>query len=194
MSNQRVSFKELVQKVVNSGRWGKDELSIWGGYCAKEDLLSFLWGWSLNSMPYRIWEYTSEIVFDQNVLPANVALLQRGRLFGEGGDLELRREEAGFRWRFIGPAGIMPPDGDHRAQNYWESHPDVWFHRYEEKVLLWGQWDGQQWHDDRVGAAWLAYPAAGGRLQVHYWVFSRSGQVAFVWYTGLSEWEEDDDA
>lgn len=194
MSEQRISFQELVQKVVNSGEYGKNDLSIWGGYCGGGDLPDFLQGWSLDSMPYRIWEYPSEIVFELNTLPSNGTLMQRGRFFGEGGDLELRREGAAFRWRFIGLAGIVPPAGNYGVQKYWESHPDVWFHRYKEKALLWGKWNGQQWRDDRVGSARLAYPASGERVQVHYWVFSRAGQVAFVWYTRLSEWKEDGDA
>lgn len=194
MSERRIPFGELVQKVFDSGQWGKDNLSLWGGYCAEGNLPDFLRGWSLGSMSYRIWEYASEITFERDILPANVALVQRGRLFGDGGDLELRRDGSGFRWRFIGPAGITPPPGDYKAQDYWESHPDARFHRYEERALLWGQGNGREWRDDRVGSARLAYPAKGKRVQAHYCVFTCAGQVAFVWYTQLSEWKEDGDA
>jgi len=196
MSKERVPLIELVQKVVHSSQWGKENLSIWGGYCDERDLLQFLQEWGLNSMPYRIWKYTSEIVFNQNKLPANIVLLQRGRLFGEGGDLEFRREGAGFRWRFIGPAGVQPPTGDYGKHDYWVTHRGVTFHCHEEMVLLWGQWNAEKgrWVEDRIGAAPLNYPVPSEwqRVQVHYKAFSRAGRMEFVWYTGLSEWKEAD--
>jgi len=186
-----VNFEELVQEVTQSQR-GQPDLSIWGGLCAESDLPTFLRQWPLAQMPYRIWEYASEIAFEQDTLPQNVALLERARLFGPGGDLEVRREGTTFAWRFVGPAGVQPPAGDYDAQDYWAKHPDATFHQREETALLWGKRDGEKWADDRVGAARLNYPATGERVQAHYRTFSRAGRVEFVWFADLREWKEAD--
>jgi len=189
----RVNFEELVQEVRQS-ECGQADLSLWGGRCAESDLPKFLRQWDMGKMPYRVWEYASEIAFERDALPQNVVLLERGRIFGESGDLELRRDGAGFGWRFVGPAGVRPLAGDYAAQDYWASHPKVTFHQHGEKALLWGKWNGKKWADDRVGAARLNYPVPiqGQRVQVHYKTFSRAGRVEFVWYTGLSECKEAD--
>lgn len=189
---RRMDFEELVQEV-RQAQSGRTNVSIWGGRCAEGDLLAFLQAWS-TPMEYRIWEYVSEIAFERAALPQNAALLERGRLFGEGGDLELRRDGPEFAWRFIGPAGAQPPKGNYGAQDYWASHSGEAFHQREETALLWGKWDGSRWADDRVGAARLEYPAPAGWpwVQIHYNTFSRAGRIKFVWYTGLSEWKEDD--
>ncbi|RME57582.1 hypothetical protein D6779_08390 [Candidatus Parcubacteria bacterium] len=195
MSSQHpVDFAEIVEQVKQSPV-GKESLSIWGGRCAESDLLKFLEQWNnLTQMPYRIWEYASNIVFQKGTLPKDAILLQRGRLFGEGGDLEVRRDGQEFAWRFVGPAGEQPPDGEYRAENYWEAHPDTVFFEEKTSALLWGAWQesDDQWKDDRVGAAKLDYPDADGwkRVQIDYTTFSQEGRVCFVWYTGLSEWKE----
>ncbi len=189
----RVDFDKLVQEVRQS-QIGQAALSIWGGRCAESDLLTFIQQWPLDQIPYRIWEYASEVTFERKSLPKNVALLERGRLFGEGGDLEVRRDGQEFVWRFIGPAGVRPPAGDYGAQDYWADHSGATFYQRGETALLWGKRDGSRWYDDRVGAARLEYPAPSewSRVQIAYWAFSRAGRVEFVWYTGLSEWKEDD--
>ncbi|RMD65494.1 hypothetical protein D6833_02870 [Candidatus Parcubacteria bacterium] len=192
MSSQNpVDFAKIVEQVKQS-QVGKESLSIWGGRCAENDLLTFLEGWqNLAQMPYRIWEYASDIVFQKGTLPENAILLQRGRLFGEGGDLEVRRDGQEFAWRFVGPAGTKPPnEEEYQAQNY----PDAIFFEEKTSALLWGtRQDGDKhWKDNRVGAADLQYPEDGKRLQLHYKTYSRAGRVQFVWYTGLSEWKEAD--
>jgi len=191
--SKRVQFDDIVQ-MVTQPLVGKDDLSIWGGRCAEGDLLAFLQGWeNLSSMPYRIWEYVSDILFEKDALPEDVVLLQRGRLFGEGGDLEVRRDGEGFTWQFIGLEGARPPEGyDLEENDFWQQH-DIAFHQYEQTALLWGERQGENdWFDNRVAGAELAYPGvAGKRVQLHYKIFSRAGRVQFVWYTGLSEWEEE---
>ena len=190
--SKRVDFGDIV-KAVKRRPVGKDDLSIWGGRCAEGDLLAFLNGWDLSRMPYRIWEYVSDIRFEKDTLPNDIVLLQRGRLFGEGGDLEVQRDGEEFAWRFVGPSGVRPPAGyDNEKNNFWHRHPDLAFHQYEQKALLWGEGQGEQWFDNRVAGAELVYPEiTGQRVQLHYKVFSRAGRVQFVWYTGLSEWKED---
>jgi len=195
MSDKKaVNFTTLVEQVTKS-QVGKEALSIWGGRCAESDLMKFLEQWNnLAQMPYRIWEYASDIAFEKDSLPDNAVLLQRGRLFGEGGDLEVRRDGAEFAWRFVGPADAKLPDGKYDAHNYWGDHSGVVFFQEKASALLWGERNEKKgkWYDDRVGAAELNYPTSGKRVQIHYKTFSRAGRVQFVWYTGLSEWKEDD--
>ena len=188
----RVDFRKLADGV-GQGPVGRSHIAIWGGRCPEDQVEAFFQKWDLSQMPYRIWEYVSEITFGQNTLPQNVALLERGRLFGEGGDLEVRRDGAEFAWRFIGPAGVQPPAG-FRAKSYWDRYPEGRFHQQEACALLWGIWDDnkKRWYEDRVGAARLEYPATGSRIRLDYRVFSRAGHVEFVWFTGLVEWKEAD--
>lgn len=80
-------------------------------------------------------------------------------------------------------------------------------------MLLWGErikasdnWTND-WFDDRVAWAELKYPhiappkngtaenhsavaeRESQRVQANYWQFTRAGQVAFVWLTGLTEYQ-----
>ena len=187
-----VNFQKLVDEACQP-QVGQGDLTILGGQCAESQLLKFLEQWDIVSMPFRVWEYVSEVVFEKDTPGdklGNIALLERGRIFGKGGDMMLCRKGISFDWRLIGPPGTQPPHGDYGTQTYWKNHPEATFHQYEEKSLLWGKWNGRQWSEGRVAAAKLNYPAAGERLQLHYKVYSQGGQVQFVWYTGLSEWKE----
>jgi hypothetical protein len=187
-----VDFGNLTDEI-RQPQCGQKELTILGGRCSESNLEGLFQKWNLAEMPFRIWEYCSEIVFEKSTIPRNFALLERGRVFGEGGDLMLRRNGIDFEWRFIGPAGIAKPTADYEPQNYWKTKINVTFHKKEETSLLWGKWNGDQWIEDRVGAAKLNYPVKISekekRLQLNYKTFTHAGIVAFVWFTGLSEWE-----
>lgn len=193
-SPKPIIFSDIIHQMKLS-QVGKTTLAIWGGRCGEDELLTFLRQWDLAEMPYRIWEYASTIKFQKDTLPEHAILLQRGRLFGPGGDLEVRRNGREFTWRFIGPAGAHPPEGNYQAQNYWDSHSDAVFFEEEARALLWGQRQvgNDRWKENRVGAAQLDYPASDGwqRVQIHYKTYSCAGQIEFVWYTNLSKWKED---
>lgn len=188
----QVNFKELVEKVLET-KIGRDTLTILAGLCQEKELLGFLQQWK-TKFPFRIWEYASEVVFEKNETRAvdiNAALLERCRLFGDGGDLSMRREGSSFIWLFLGPVGTQAPKGNYDMQSYWSEnnrHKVEKFHCYPEKTLLWGEWNGKRWHESRVAGANLIYPLAGKRVQLEYLVYSHAGQVNFVRYTGLSEW------
>lgn len=194
-----VNFDQLVEAVTKGKQYGEADLAVWGGVCAEKELTAFLSKWSLNEMPFRIWEYASRVEFKRDALPDNTILLERGRLFGEGGDLELRRDGANFRWRFIGKPGAQPPSGHQPVpDNFWTKNKAVTFHRCDKSALLWGERkeDQSRWFDDRVGRALLDYPepaasAAWQRVRICYLMFSRAGRVEFVWLRGLAEWKED---
>jgi hypothetical protein len=194
---------DIVNRIKDpANHWGQDEFTIWGGRCAEGELLkNFLQNWKLKDMPYRIWEYVSEITFDKDSLPQNETLLEHGRVFGPGGDLTLRRDGADFRWHFVGQPEISPPDG-YRDNNFWDTHPDMKFHQWDNEALLWGKYADQdengnhRWHDDRVARAKLTYPVPDNtkweRVMIKYWTFSRAGQVQFVWFRELIEWEKEE--
>lgn len=195
--SKQVKFEKLLEQV-RQPLVGKGQLSIFGGVCSEDQLLDFVKGWPLAQMPYRILEYADRIQFERGELKLpsreDIALLERGRMFGEGGDLELRRDGNLFRWRFVGKGGITPPKG-YDARNFWDTHQDAAFHCYTETALLWGERDSDRWYDDRVAWADLRYPVNGEpeRVQVEYKAYSRAGQVEFVWLTELSGWEKEED-
>lgn len=198
MNREEIKFDNLIKQVVDGPQVGKNDLAIWGGTCAEDEVEDFLAGWALKEMPYRIWESTDRIKFkkEEEVRVPNLALLERGRLFGPGGDLDLRRDGDTFHWRFVGAPDVRLPEGyDAKENDFWEQHPYAKFHCYTERALLWGKREGKRWHDDRVAAAELNYPAPDGaqRVEVEYKVYSRAGRVEFVWLTGLQEWEEESD-
>lgn len=166
-------------------------MTILGGQCAENALQKFLGQWDLAEMPFRVWEYVSEVVFEKETLPKNVVLLERGRVFGKGGDLMLWRNGPAFGWRFVGPAGAKCPGGEYGVKNYWDFYPQVTFHVCEKAALLWGEQETEKdWIEDRVKSAKLSYPAEGKRVQLDYKIFTHADQVKFVWYFDLREWKE----
>ena len=205
-----VDFKEIIREINNpANHYTREELAIWGGTCAEADMRAFLQGWPLEKMPYRVWEYVSSIDLEKNTakesMPENMVFLEQARLFGDGGDLSLRRDDVDFRWHFVGETAITPPDVEKititsadafQQNNFWDQpqHRDISLLRDEEVVLLWGErYDGQpHWFDDRVARAILDYPADSSweRVQLRYWTFSRAGQVEFVWLRDVEEWKE----
>lgn len=192
MSRRPVNFADLVKKV-HAPTVGQDRLSIWGGECSEGQVLTLLVSWpNSDLMPYRLWEYSSKITFEQDTLPDSAQWLERGRLFGEkGGDLSTRRDGNRFRWRFVGPAGACPPDG-FDAKDFWRTEPKAQFHENKETALLWGEWkEGfDLWFEDRTARAELQYPLEQtGRVQVKYQTFSRTGRVEFVWLLGLEAYD-----
>lgn len=189
MTAETIDFTELIEHI-QADKAGADQFSSWGGDCAEAELLELLKSWpNLNDMPYRIWEYTNSIKLERNSEPDHARWLERGRLFGEGGDLSLRRDGDRFLWHFVGRPDVtkLPTTGNPR--NFWETGSNVKFHKNEETALLWGRYDAdlKRWFDDRAAKADLTYPVAKdwNRVQVNYWTFSRAGRVEFVWFYGL---------
>jgi hypothetical protein len=185
---KRVDFPALAAQAKQS-LFERNEFSLMGGQCAECEISELILQWDLASMPFRIWEYSSEIIFEKDTLPKSIALLERGRLFGEGGDLMLRRNGTDIAWRFIGPAVIKKPVGNFGTNDYWQTNQDSAFHQEKKTALLWGEWNGEIWIENRVGSAKLNYPINGKRIQLDFKIFTQAGFVEFVWFTGLSEWE-----
>ncbi len=197
------TLEEIVNKIKDTANhWGQDKLAIWGGQCAEDELLSFLEGWQLKDLTYRIWEYVSEIEFSPQTInqpPKNVSLLEHGRMFGPGGDLILRRDGAEFRWHFVGEISQPEPPASGNPKDFWavEANQGLKFHKWEDKALLWGEYkkEAGRWYDDRVARAKLDYPTPNGekwpRVSIEYYTFSQAGQVQFVWFRELKEWRSE---
>lgn len=193
MSDSR--WQALAQHVNDKNKVGREKLSIWGGRCNEDAVVTLMEKWpALGDMPYRIWEFSSETRFERGTIPDNYKWLERARLFGAGGDLSLRREGDEFRWWFVGPTNVRPPDGfDDDDGDFWRAEPDATFYETKETTLLWGErranGNGQWWFEDRVANADLSYPVDGepGRVQIEYLTYSRAGRVEFVWLKRLAE-------
>jgi hypothetical protein len=214
LQSKPVDFKQIVQEIKQDKRYGEKDLAIWGGLCMEAELSVLLESkngvkekttenaesdpsepsnlWKLTEMPFRLWGYTSWIDFQSNTLPTEISLLERGRLFGEGGDLTIRRDCTNFRWHFVGKSGLRPPKAC-KAEDFWVNNKEITFHRNDEIALLWGECSdpNTSWFDSRVGQAILNYPVskAWKRVQIQYWAFSRVGRIEFVWLRGLKEWK-----
>jgi hypothetical protein len=188
-----------LETMLDGERYGRDRLTIVGGKVAADELAAFLqnWSWPTGHTRWEYWQHASEIRLTANasLAAADVGTLERARLFGEGGDLSLRRDGHVFHWRFVGPAGSVTPPG---AGNYWDRYPGKEFRCTEQTVLLWGQRQeievGEaRWLEDRVRWAQLHYPGvvAGhqGRAALRFKSFTHAGQEEFVWYYALEPWQ-----
>lgn len=119
--------------------------------------------------------------------------IERGRIFGKGGDLNFRRDGNRVLWNFIGKNDVKVPAG-FGGKNFWESNPDVQLRQHDEAALLWGAYKQglNAWQEDRVGWAKLNYPFEGAqpedRVRIKYSIFTTNGQIAFVWWKELENY------
>jgi hypothetical protein len=203
MADDALDFAVEIDRMLNDPCADAGGVAIWGGTFESRDLERFLASWSLASMPYRIWEYPGDIVFTRDALPdaGGISSLERGRIFGFGGDLSLRRDSDRYHWHFIGQPNTAPPAG-FVLQDFWTDspegqRPDFKLRQQRDTALLWGAYrsDLKSWQDDRVGWAILNYPVSAlpaepddKRIQLNYTLFTDGGQVAFVWLQELAEY------
>ena len=211
---QRVKIKDLVD-AASEHRLGPNQLTILGGVVHADlaplrTLLGCLESFALDQ---GLWCWAHDITWGAGChqpLDADaVARLERARLFHaadaidktraprRGADLELRRDGARLRWRFVGPIkhGLrdrMTDLGLPAARDFWadESAPAALTWRWSQ-LLLWGkrQGDGGAFAEDRVGWARLDYPAPtdARRAQLDLIELSAGGQLAFTWWQGVSK-------
>lgn len=195
--------------------------ALWGGAIEASQIEDFLqaWDWAARDMPWRIWEYEDRIALERSAdLPADLVRLERGRLFGPGGDLSLRRDAGRILWHFVGPRNAPAPaklqwahlqypatPPPYAAVDFWKSNPQAsrpW-QRRSQSVLLWGQEERDQdgkgvgvWREDRVSGvrSELCYPtlsgsSSEGRAQLVYWEYLWGDAVQAVWWQGITPWE-----
>lgn len=187
MAEQKLVFRNLLTQRTACSRL---DLMIVGGTIEEAQATDWLNQWDLGSLPWRLWEEVSALRLEKATsVPLDFTLVERGQLFGEGGDLTLRRDGSIFRWHFIGPTTAKvqkTPD----ALDFWTEYPNAILHGVKQKAILWGVWrqDLGRWHDNRVGWASLQYPAElNGKphVYIHYDEYLDSGRVAFVWLRDL---------
>lgn len=185
----------------------RQDPTIQGGRIDAAALETFLsqWEWAQLELPWRIWEWVSDITFEHQSgppVPANAGArrpqwLERLRLFGESGDLELRRDGESFLWRFVGLSTVNVPTSFGNA-DYWLTYADRTLTEIPQHALLWGKEIQDeagspqgQWQEDRVGYARLVYPGMQGdeRVILRYREYLWGDNVEAVWWLGLEKWE-----
>ena len=189
-----------IAEVLNAPVKDGSTLTIWGGRFDAGQLKSFLlaWGVPRPEMPWCLWEFASDMQFLCESMPtaSELAWLERGRVFGKGGDLSLRRDRDKIMWSYVGKAEDGRPtiqlaesfEAVYHPASYWTTD-SLPLREYTDRVLLWGKRrpDGI-WHDDRVARARVnRYPGmdAHERVQLVYHSYMNGGQVEFVWLLGL---------
>lgn len=201
MSTDVIDFKKEVERLSSDKLISaSDNIAILGGAIKADQISEFIAKCNFYMMPYKIWEYTNEIKFVVDELPdsSKYKYLVRGRIFGPGGDMEIRRESDIFLWHFIGQEETINLE-NYNPKNFWTEgeNSKTILRQYEESSLLWGDYkeDLERWQDDRVGWAFLNYPihdpevkSKGKRLEIHYSVFSYQGQVQFIWFKEVKEY------
>ena len=186
-----VNFEELLERMEKDKEPAEGWPTITGGECAEGDLSEWLKTLDLTEMDIRIWEFTDHCTIGTDGPPQKVERLERARLFGQGGDLDIRRNRGSFLWRFVGKKDYAPKG---KPLELPRSGIDPLYRR-EQTALLWGTRKGkqEQWFDDRVSGASLTYfsdppslpEKVEERVQVRYYEYMQAGRTLAVWLRGL---------
>jgi hypothetical protein len=113
-----MSIETELAALVHADLLGPDDLTFVAGPAAGEPEVKALVDWlaGRGSGPWwRCAEWTDRVRLEAAAgpaLPADLGTLVWARWFAEAGDLELWREGAGFRWRFVGDRCTPPPGAD----------------------------------------------------------------------------------
>lgn len=182
MNNTDVS--ESIQSILES-KIKQGDLEIWGGKIDEQELRDFLNAWDFNQMPYSITETINTIMFEmnfnfQNLQESLLNSIQRVRIFGIKGDLNIRKDGSSIFWRFIGDE--KPPE-NYNQNNFWINHPNQEFFTTDEEAFLWGTYnpESHRWRSNKVGKADLNYPVQEfSRVKLNFKTFSHNAQIAFV--------------
>lgn len=191
-----LSLDDIIREVTETLTQGPADLAVWGGMFDASRLGHFLQTWDLprSGMPWSLWQWTDKIRLGYGEgSSGDLDYLERGRVFGEGGDLSLRRDGEHFFWYFVGEPGTPQPQGFNVA-DYWQGREEQPIRSRQRTALLWGSKEAAQphsttgWYEDRVGQAQLNYPNVNSnRVQVRYREYLRGGRVELVWLLDLQE-------
>ena len=189
-------FETMIEKGMPTGRLAQAKWpTVVGGVWTEESLADQLKGYQGKSeLPWHIWEYTDSCTIGKGWLAQELRWLERVRLFGEGGDLDIRRNGNKFLWRYVGESEYSPRDK--KAQELGYPGTDVSpIYRRERTALLWGTRKGkqEQWFDDRVSGAALTYfsdppslpEKVVERVQVKFREYTQAGRTVAVWLMDL---------
>ncbi|MBD3190529.1 MAG: hypothetical protein GF308_07785 [Candidatus Heimdallarchaeota archaeon] len=183
-----------IEKLKKEKPVSKGEPLIYGGKITDNELQDFLRQFNFKKMPYSIIELVNNLSIEKNFDYSKMDFdrVERIRSFGEGGDLDLRRDENQFYWRYIGKTSL-PSNID--GEDFWSANQDTSFFVEEKEALLWGKYN-KKWgkvHDNRVAKAKLAYPVNGkpwNGVKLVYKSFSDSGVIAFNWFLKIERVDE----
>ncbi len=184
-----MSTTDYTQKIEDwfGKRLSKKDIQIWGGEIEENILQKFISKWDFSNMPFTILETITEIIIEKKVdfskIPSDQ--IERIRIFGQGGDLDIRRDANLFRWRYV---GLNNPPKDSEGKNFWEEekNSNKKFFVEEKEALLWGKYDSKKnlRQEDRVAKAKLSYPVQGNPkfAKIRYKTLSEQGVISFVWF------------
>jgi len=187
----RIDFARLVDQMMSDRiSEGTSRPAIVGGECEADRLLDWLDEIHAAEMTTWICTYADSVTCGHEGPSRPVGVIERVRLFGVGGDLDVWRDGDKFRWRYVGLGAHAPEDG--RAMPWPGTETSPVYVR-ERTVLLWGErQEGQSaWFDDRTAGAALTYPVPGTppRVQARYREYTQAGDVLAVWFTGLEAYD-----
>ncbi len=191
--DKQKSAREFAEQAIDAAqkatRVSQKNLIIWGGAFPAERLSAFFAAWGtaqLKQMQWRMYEYVHRFHVVKATARATLPpakYLERVRLFGQRGDLDLRRDGEIFHWRFLGDAKPNPPKlaGEFKPQDFWANQPSSL--EYREIEMKYYQWHG---NERRVDSSWLTSAGLKAEgvflIQKHY---LRNGRVEFVRYVGF---------
>lgn len=194
-SEARKQAENMLKRARSLDDKARGDVVIWGGDFPADQLASFFDAWeeALAKLEWRMLEFASRFELqrvegENKALPHDLTSLQRARLFGPSGDLDVRRDGDSFRWRFIGEQDGLPElAASFTPVDFWASHPDVTFRCASEEYY---QWRGTG-EEQRVNKSWLeqaGLPAEEVFLQQQHYL--DQGTVAFVRYVGFKTKEQ----
>ncbi len=191
------NVQDLVQQAFDDAKnatiANRDNLAIRGGNFPAGNLYAFWHEWRtlIARLEWRMFEYVNE--FQLRNTAANPDLpephefwkLERARIFGDVGDLEVRRDGETFYWRYIGVNDTNLPvvSSAFGGQDFWATNGAMEFHVAHKDYY---QWRGIAQKEQRVDSKWLDHIGLGDenvKLQTREYL--RAGRVEFVRFIGF---------
>lgn len=191
------SAKERIEKLLSKEKVNKENIGIWGGNIKDIELVDFLKCWDFSNMGFAIIETINDIKIMRGInytLIDDSKNIERVRIFGKDGDLDIRTNNNEFLWRYVGskykelPSGLV-------GSNFFDYYPEQEFFIEEKSAFLWGKYDDKsnKRHDNRVGHAFatgrIDYPVEGNPKFVKLIIktLSDMGVVSFSWYYNIEK-------
>ena len=189
------TIEKAFQQIADTRDVGKNDLLIWGGHFSQDQLPLFLQAW--DNTPHCAWAmveevsrfYVKRVATPANALPQPAYLLQRMRLFGLTGDLDIRRDGDTIYWHFIGETGGdwkgVDLDGFSVA-DFWQeaTEPPTLLREVEQRYFQWLR----DMPEQRVTSHWVPQDEPNKTFnylrQLHY---LDNGRIAFVRYVDFEE-------
>lgn len=190
-----VEITKAFQTIADAREVSQDDLLIWGGHFAPEQLSDFVQAW--DGSPHFLWAMVEEVstfyVKKANTpggaIPQPEYLLLRLRIFGPDGDLDIRRDGNRFYWHFIGDANAQWQILDDEAfalSSFWADAPDppAVLREVEKRYYQWKR----DMLEQRVKLDWVPQNEPNKTFnylkQRHY---LDNGRIAFVRYVDFKE-------